>query len=295
MKTLLQLIGIYLNTLGWIFPKAAGRQSFMLFCTPFAAKIKSHQKSFLNTSTKTRIHFEGKAVQMYRWGTGRRTILCVHGWQSNTFRWKRFIQAVDHEKYTVVAVDAPAHGGSEGHIMNIPIYARLLKQVFSAIGDVDILVGHSIGGFASMNMMYENPYLRPVKAVFLASPGNAEEFISYYKKMINLSTRTERLMRDYFVHYVGRPVSDYQTTIYGPELGIPGLIIHDRGDDEAPSVHAENLHRSWPGSELILTDGLGHQLKGKPVLNAILDFIEKGEREHASIPLPNSRSAQVHD
>ncbi|HLT61459.1 MAG TPA: alpha/beta fold hydrolase [Microlunatus sp.] len=40
--------------------------------------------------------------------------------------------------------------------------------------------------------------------------------------------------------------------------GIPGTLIHGRADISGPLVTAWELHRRWPGSELIVDEGEGH-------------------------------------
>lgn len=40
--------------------------------------------------------------------------------------------------------------------------------------------------------------------------------------------------------------------------GIPGVLIHGRTDVSGPAQTAWELHRRWPGSELILDEGEGH-------------------------------------
>jgi proline iminopeptidase len=40
--------------------------------------------------------------------------------------------------------------------------------------------------------------------------------------------------------------------------GIPGTLIHGRRDVSGPAVVAWQLHRSWPGSELIIEESEGH-------------------------------------
>jgi proline iminopeptidase len=40
--------------------------------------------------------------------------------------------------------------------------------------------------------------------------------------------------------------------------GIPGTLIHGRRDVSGPAITAWRLHRSWPGSELIICEQSGH-------------------------------------
>ena len=40
--------------------------------------------------------------------------------------------------------------------------------------------------------------------------------------------------------------------------GVPGVLIHGRRDISAPAVTAWELHRRWPGSQLVVDEGDGH-------------------------------------
>jgi pimeloyl-ACP methyl ester carboxylesterase len=59
------------------------------------------------------------------------------------------------------------------------------------------------------------------------------------------------------------------------DLKTPGLIVHDRGDEDAPFAEGEELHRAWRGSRFFATTGLGHRrvLKSKEVIAEIVAFL----------------------
>lgn len=40
--------------------------------------------------------------------------------------------------------------------------------------------------------------------------------------------------------------------------GLPGILVHGRRDISSPAVTAWELHRSWPGSRLVIDEGDGH-------------------------------------
>lgn len=40
--------------------------------------------------------------------------------------------------------------------------------------------------------------------------------------------------------------------------GLPGVLIHGRRDVSGPALTAWELHRAWPGSELIVVEEEGH-------------------------------------
>lgn len=41
-------------------------------------------------------------------------------------------------------------------------------------------------------------------------------------------------------------------------VGVPATLIHGQRDVSGPAVVAWRLHRSWPGSELIIDEREGH-------------------------------------
>jgi proline iminopeptidase len=44
----------------------------------------------------------------------------------------------------------------------------------------------------------------------------------------------------------------------GKLAGIPGVLIHGRGDISGPAITAWDLARAWPGSELVVIEDSGH-------------------------------------
>jgi proline iminopeptidase len=56
---------------------------------------------------------------------------------------------------------------------------------------------------------------------------------------------------------------------------IPGVLIHGRLDLEAPLSTAWSLSRAWPGCELIVVDGAGHETTTPAMGAAILDAIDQ--------------------
>src|SRR5688572_30741672 len=105
IKSFNVLVGIYLNKLAHILPKAASKQGFKLFCHPFRSPIKAYHKQFFNTADMFSFEHDGTTIQGYRWGNGPRKVLFLHGWQSHTFRWKNYIQSLPHDEYSIYSID----------------------------------------------------------------------------------------------------------------------------------------------------------------------------------------------
>jgi pimeloyl-ACP methyl ester carboxylesterase len=99
------------------------------------------------------------------WGEGNGKIaLMVHGGRDASTTWKKVGPWLAERGYYAVAVDMPGHGGSQVE----PGYERSLSRVASDLVEtitslrpeaksIDLLIGHSLGGLASLTCVAENP------------------------------------------------------------------------------------------------------------------------------------------
>ena len=80
-----------------------------------------------------------------------------------------------------------------------------------------------------------------------------------------------------------------------PRLAGRALIVHDRSDREVPFMSAQALHRAWPGSELVATEGLGHRklLSDPAVVERAVRFAVGWERTEAAAPGPTPPELRV--
>ena len=207
-------------------------------------------------------------------GNGARKIAFLHGWQSHTYRWKKYIQTFSHEEYSIYAFDAPAHGLSDGKYANIPIYSKAIANFFKRIGQVESVVTHSMGSIATMHAIYNGAGLQLEKLVLMGSPGEANDFISFYKKFTGMNDKTFKYIIEYFVEVLNQTPDYFSAPRFASAVNVPGLIIHDEGDLEAPYHHAVRIHKAWPQSQLITTKGYGHNLKVPEVVEMVKGFVE---------------------
>ena len=273
MKNTLKLIGFYMNLLALVAPRYAARKGFYLFCTPVAPPVKPHHKQFFETSEMTRVTYDGTSLRLYRWGQGPKTILLIHGWQSHSFRWKNYIEALSPGEYTVYAFDAPAHGLSGGKYINIPVYSRAIEAVIEQIGPVHAIVSHSFGSFSSLYALAHRPELPIEKLVITGTPGEGMDFINFYRQLLGLNDRTMQLIRYYFVKELGQEPEYFSAMRFAEKVQLPGLIIHDEQDEETPYRYAKLIHDRWKNSILITTRGLGHNLKSPDVVKYVTEFV----------------------
>jgi pimeloyl-ACP methyl ester carboxylesterase len=273
-KILVRSIGLYLNTLAIVAPKLAGKKGFELFCWPRRIKMKPHQLEFLQKADEQfTLLYEEKKVQGYRWGNGEKKVLLLHGWQSHSYWWRYVINRLPKEEFTVYSLDAPGHGLSEGDFLNLPHYSGLIEQFLSNHSSMHAILTHSFGGFAAVYTFHRLPNLPITKLVIMAAPGEVGYFFNYYQKVLGLSKRTVELTHQYFLQIIGHPPSYFKMKEFAKSLTVDGLIIHDKEDKEAPYKTALDMQEVWPKSRLITTQGLGHNLKSKELVEEVALFL----------------------
>lgn len=273
---IINAIRFYLEVLNILSPKIGGKHAFYVFCYPNKVKISKKQQSFLDTAKQFRLPVDNSEIQVYRWGMGPRKVLFVHGWQSNSFRWKDYIEALSPEEFTVYSFDAPGHGNSSGLISNVPMFVRSIEALLQHIKGVDAIVGHSVGSFSTLYYMNSNPTYQPNKIVSLASPGSVEDFVTLFLKTLKLSKRTVKNTRIYFKEYTGFEVAHFHINKMLTNIKPKGLIIHDQGDQDAPVQYSKYMNKNWENSTLILTEKLGHKLRSKEhVLQPVIKFLSE--------------------
>lgn len=256
-----------------ISSKIGGKHAFYIFCSPFSAKITPKQQAFLETATQQSIDVVGEKIKLYKWGNGDRKILCVHGWRSNTYRWRDYIKTLTKNGCTVYSIDFPAHGNSEGRFWNLLKGEASIKATIDHIGVVDTIISHSVGCFCSLYFCDQNPTLQPRKMVSLASAGRVHDFIDEVKKMLSLGDREIDNLMNYFVTYTGRDPHYFDIENFFSDIKAKALLIHDEDDPDTDVKYSRRLHELYDDSELIITKGLGHKLRSKDVLEHVVKYV----------------------
>lgn len=278
-KWIISLLSTYLKVLNKLSSKLGGRHAFLLFCYPFPLKLKKHQSQFLATGRASTFYFEGKKIRMYKWGSGDKVVLCLHGWQSNSFRWKKYIESIDLDRFTIICLDAPAHGQSEGRYLNVLMYSRLI-ELFLYNNSVDYIIGHSLGAFSSMYLFSQKPALSTHKLVALGTPNYVDYFIDEFIRILDLSVDVKTNMYAHIKRSTNQLPVEFDSKIFAKKQVAQGLIIHDEEDRDVPFEYAKSMASLWPNASFMGTKGFGHKLRDDSIVQAVIDFIDAD----ASVP-----------
>ena len=101
--------------------------------------------------------------------------------------------------------------------------------------------------------------MRTVRAAPVGNPATASDATIAFARIEN----------HYFVHDLwfeeGQLIRDAERL-----AGIPGVIVQGRYDVVTPPVTAYDLHRNWPGSELVFVEDAGHAFSEPGTLSALV-------------------------
>jgi len=267
-KILLKSVGMGLNTLGVVAPKKAAEVALDIFCSPRKGQIQSYQEKFLKKFKQKVLDYKGMPVMTYDNGkTGKKVLLC-HGWESNSFRWRKLYRALKDTDLNIIMMDAPAHGASGSDRFQALLYGQMI-DVVARYYQPNTILGHSVGGYSTLYYMSEYTPGFVEDLVILASPDRLEDITQRYFNMIGLGNRVGEQYYGLIEERFGREITHYNASDYASGIDVGGLIIHDKEDDVNLFYEAEAIHSQWDNSRLVPTNGLGHSLQGEEVFRTI--------------------------
>jgi pimeloyl-ACP methyl ester carboxylesterase len=263
--------GVYFNLFVLFDKRKAAHKAFTLFCSPRKGRVTAAQASFLKQAENGSEQVCDHQIQTYRWPGEKETVLLLHGWESNTYRWKNLIRFLQKEGYNIIAFDAPAHGKSSGSLFNVPLYIDCISHI-AGLYRPNYMIAHSVGGMAALYYQYKFPK-NTLQKIVAISPSDLHELMKQYKEVLKYNKNVDNALDAYFVNRFGFGINDFSTALFAREITIPGLLIHDLYDQISPVGPSEKVHSNWKNSKFIRTEGLGHSLHQDQVSEQIIDFL----------------------
>ena len=256
-----------------IAPSLTSVVSAELFRTTRCASPRLGEREVLESATGSRI----AGMQVWSWGEGP-IVLLVHGWNGRSTQLGGFVSPLVARGYRVVAFDALGHGDSDGTHSSLPELANCIRQVADELGGIYAIVAHSLGGAATT---YALAYgLDAKRAVFISPPADPREFLKSFGAALGFNDDVRARVTQRLEGRLGVPMEEMGVHAIAPRMEIPLLVVHDRDDKEVPYSAGRGIASQWPGAELIITEGLGHQrILGDPnVKDAAVRFVDADVR-----------------
>jgi pimeloyl-ACP methyl ester carboxylesterase len=234
------------------------------------------------------IHINGAELAFERVGSGRTTVLFLHGWTCNRGFWSGQLGRLG-ESYTAMTLDFRGHGDSEvtegGYSME-----QLTQDVAAftqalGLGPV-VLVGHSMGGMVAQKVCIELPHL--IQALVLVTTIASDREDRLISKRIELDADRLGYREAFEKHYQGwldprsgaekddwvkremlktpervarslvRSYWRFDETLRLVEIAAPTLVIAAAADASAVPRESELLEKGIPHARLAVIDRSGH-------------------------------------
>ena len=271
-KFIAKSIGKYLNLLSLIAPSYTAKKTLEIFAKVRKGKIdKDKIFPILEVGKQNRFHCNGHEIQRYHWKGSGKKVLLLHGWESNTHRWRSLIRSLKTKDFDIHAIDAPAHGYSSGTYHYLTNYAAAATKMIEEY-DIEIVVGHSMGGMAMLFAKSIKPLETVKQLVSIGAPTDFSLIVAGYQNTIRFNKRVYRLLDQLIEKEIKVGIKEFSTSKFTYENLGELLILHDRLDPTIPLWQAERIQKNV-GGELFITEGFGHSMHQKEVCQKIMEFL----------------------
>jgi pimeloyl-ACP methyl ester carboxylesterase len=288
---------ILVNSVGLasaIAPGPTGRLAFRLFCTPPRRKTPSSGEAKLALRmgplmAQARAHdiaTHNGQVRAYAWkaagsenAPSRGQVLLVHGWTGRALVMGAFVQPLREAGFDVVALDLPAHGDSDGKILNLALGAKAVQAVADQLGPFEAAITHSFGGPVTLLAVEGGaPLTKPMpvgRLVLIAAPNSLGEITRWFGTKIGLGEGSQRAMEGEVLRIAGRHIDVFRCDQFAAHIAKPMLVIHDENDVELPIANAEAIVKAAATATLMRTTKLGHRkiIFAPSVIKAAVEFL----------------------
>lgn len=240
--------------------------------------MRERDAAFLATAQQEFLHLGNHKISTYTWPSSNpeaKTILLLHGWESSSARWRKYVKALHEAGFTVQAIDAPASGHSQGKRLNVILFSHVVRDFIAKKGVPHVMVGHSLGGAAAVmsTTLLETP--APAKMILMGVFAESTRVIHDFARLLDVNQRVIRAIFKEIEKRSGIPIEAYSVTQKATLLkNVHGLVIHDADDAVAPVAEGRTVADAW-NAVFLQTEGLGHRLQDKLVISAVVEFSKK--------------------
>jgi pimeloyl-ACP methyl ester carboxylesterase len=223
-------------------------------------------------------------IATWRWdaGSGAPLVACLHGWGGRGTQFGPMVQVLSAAGFSVMILDGPAHGASDGDRGSMPGFRDAL---LAALGDQwpAALVGHSLGGLAVLAAAAELSATAGGRSLpRLVSIGAPSCVTRPHARFLLRHEATEAVRAAMVLQMEAAwrfRWHDILTTTMATRVqtagGAPVLVVHAEDDEQVPVIEATGLVDDWPGAQLLRPTSGGHTalLRDPAVIDAIVQFV----------------------
>lgn len=265
----LRLLRSGLRIAGAVSPALAGWLAYehLWFRTTRFPELPS-QADVLERAEQTAFSYDDTSVTVYSWGRGP-TVLLLHGWNGRCAQMAPFVDPLVDAGSRVLGVDLPAHGRSSGTRTDLFEIADTLERLAEKEGPLQAVIAHSFGALALLTALQHGMQIE--RAVCLNPAVHLDVLIGKFSSTLHLPEAVATDLHDRVAAFIGE---SFYRELSIPS-GTPGLVIHDRDDQDIPWREGQAIADVWPGAQFVRTDGRGHRgiLRDTAVIERAVGFV----------------------
>jgi len=280
-KLAINYIRARLHILALVSLDKAVNKALSLFCTPRQKNRKKGSPIF-EKGERLSFRLETLTIRGHRWlphqasGPTLKKVLIVHGFESASVNFEGYIQGFLKKGVEVLAFDAPAHGGSDGKKITLPLYINMLRAVYDKYGPIQSFLGHSFGGIALSLFLESLHGNADTKLVLIAPAVEMSTAIDGFFQLLQLRDELRSGFDKRIEEIGGHPPSWFSVrrAMQGIRAGV--LWVQDEEDLVTPWKDALPVKEDGhPNIRFHLTKGLGHRkiYRDPAVVQEILEFL----------------------
>lgn len=209
----------------------------------------------------------------------RGSVLIAHGWTSEASFMAVIAEQLRRAGFRAVAFDQPGHGRNARRAASLVDCTRALLQVAEALGPMQFVVAHSMGGLAALlagaggaPLGRAYPFER---YVLIASPNALQTVTDEFADEHGLGPRARRVYERHLERIAHRPIATFTAERLLADTGRPALVVHARDDREVAFWNAEEIAASSPAVSLHAVEAAGHRniLFAPRVIRAVVSYL----------------------
>jgi len=266
-----------LNIIAAISKKKAAKKAFEIFCTPVKRGKKKKIPEVFKKAENLSFDLDGHTVRGYRWNTSSAgKTLIVHGFESSSWNFDRYIIPLVRKGHEVMAFDAPAHGLSDGKQLTLPLYIKTISRINDLYGPLRSILAHSLGGLTVIHFLENLSLDESTKVVLIAPATETTTAIDSFFDFLELNDELRKEFDQLIFEMGGFPPEHYSIRRAIKNVDATILWIHDEHDDMTPLKDALVVREdNHPNVEFVITSGLGHRriYRDNEVFRRVLDFL----------------------
>lgn len=270
-------IGFYINLMSFAFPEKATQLAHGYFSEPRKGKLTKEKlpKTLKSAQSETILHNED-SIQTYIWKGNETVILLIHGWESNSSRWKKMLPYLKKSGSTIIAIDGPAQGLSSGKEFTVTKYAEFMDVVVKKHQPHHI-IGHSLGGKASLyyQYKYQNPGIQ--KMVILGAPSDFNIILNNFVKLLSLNNKVTKALKNKYTALLNHSLDLFTAQEFASKIDVKGFLAHDIDDIVVLFKEGKKIAGSWKNVQFMETKGLGHKLHDEELYKKVYQFLFETE------------------